>query len=364
MTISSEFKISAYQEALLGWYQVEKRDLPWRRSGDPYHVWISEVMLQQTQVVTVIPYFERFMARFPTIVDLANADQAEVLKMWEGLGYYARARNFQKAAQVVRDQYGGEIPRSYDDFRSLPGVGPYIAAAVQSIAFEEPYAVVDGNVKRVLARLFQMDAAVNDTTAHKHFAPVANQLLAEAEAGDYNQALMELGALICRPSSPDCSNCPVADFCSALQHNTVGDFPKRKVRQKTPEYQVVAAVIRNNGKMLIVRRPEDGLLGGLWEFPNGRYGADEAPQVACVRTIRETTGLAIRIDNYLTRVRHAFTHFKIVVDVYQCSLEDGMITLNGPTDYAWITASQFDDYAFPKSNHKFLPLLESDSARS
>ncbi len=360
MTMLKHINTIAYQNALLEWYRREKRDLPWRRSGNPYHIWISEVMLQQTQVVTVIPYFKRFMERFPTIVDLANADQEMVLKMWEGLGYYARARNFLKAARVVRDELGGQIPNQYDAFRELPGVGPYIAAAVQSIAFGHPYAVVDGNVKRVLARIFQMDAPVNDTSAHKHFAPVADQLLAKEDAGDYNQALMELGALICRPTSPDCANCPVNTYCQANQNDAVNEFPKRKARKKTPEHQLAVGVIYHEDKMLIVRRPEDGLLGGLWEFPGGRLAADEPAEVACVRQIREATGLTVSIDNYLTQVRHAFTHFKIVVDVFLCSLQDGHVNLNGPIDAAWITNKEFDDYAFPKSNHKFIPMLKVD----
>ncbi|MDY0311539.1 MAG: A/G-specific adenine glycosylase, partial [Desulfobacterales bacterium] len=254
--------------ALGRWYDTHRRDLPWRRTTDPYAIWVSEVMLQQTQVATVGSYYARWLERFPTVAHLAAADLQNVLKCWEGLGYYARARNFHRAAQILVRQLGGRVPDDPVAFRALPGVGDYIAAAVLSIAFGRPLAVVDGNVKRVLARFLKIDAPANAPTAHKMFAPVAAQWLDSRDPGRFNQAVMELGALICTPRQPRCEVCPIADGCRSLAEGCQADYPRRLPRRAVPEHRLLAAVVEKGGRLLIVQRPMDGLLGGLWEFPS------------------------------------------------------------------------------------------------
>ena len=342
---------------LLAWFDTHHRRLPWRDAATPYHVWVSEVMLQQTQVKTVIPYYERFLNRFPTLDALAQSDEQDVLKLWEGLGYYARIRNFHKASRIIMVSCQGEIPSDWESFRKLPGVGDYIASAVLSIAFDKGYAVVDGNVKRVLARLFQSDVSVNDSAAYKHYAKFSDTLLDRTSPGRFNQAMMEVGALICTPKHPRCESCPIESFCLCRQNGTVADYPKRLKKARTPEYHVAAGVVYHNDNVLITRRKPDGLLGGLWEFPGGKVQDGESAQEACLREIREETGLEIRIESYLTRVKHAYTHFKIVMDVFRCGYVSGKITLNAATDYRWIRIEEIENYPFPKANHKFMGLL-------
>jgi A/G-specific adenine glycosylase len=342
---------------LLAWFEVHQRRLPWRASKEPYHVWVSEVMLQQTQVKTVIPYYERFLNRFPTLEALAQADEQDVLKLWEGLGYYARIRNFHKASRIVMTSYQGEIPSDWESFRNLPGVGDYIASAVLSIAFDKEYAVIDGNVKRVLARLFQSDVWVNASASYRHYAEIADTLLDRTCPGRFNQAMMELGAILCTPKHPACERCPIEMFCLCHQNKTVPDYPKRIKKSPTPEYHIAAGVVYHHDKVLITRRKPDGLLGGLWEFPGGKVKDGESAQEACLREIREETGIEVNIESYLTRVKHAYTHFKIVMDVFRCSYVSGKIKLNAATDYRWIKIEEIEDYPFPKANHKFMALL-------
>ena len=358
--ISKTKDIKKFRNLLLPWYRENQRKLPWRESKDPYHIWISEVMLQQTQVVTATPYFHRFMEKFPTIAALAKADLQLVLKMWEGLGYYARARNFHKAANIVAEKYDGRIPGDYEDFRQLPGVGGYIAAAVQSIAFGHPYAVVDGNVKRVLSRLFEIEAPANDTSSLKIYQQVADELLARENAGDFNQAVMELGAMVCRPQQPDCSSCPLISCCAAFANSTQDKFPIKKPRKKVPEYHHVIGVIEKDGRLLITKRPENGLLGGFWEFPGGEVQKNDRLEDACLREIKSEVNLDVSISKYLTRVRHAYTHFKVIADVFICQYVSGEPALNEAVDYRWVDPDDIDSYPFPKINHKFIPFIKSN----
>jgi A/G-specific adenine glycosylase len=339
------------------WYQKNKRFLPWRKTSDPYLIWVSEVMLQQTQVNTVIPYYQKFIERLPNIQSLANADLQDVLKIWEGMGYYARARNLHKAAKCVLDTHGGFVPENWDEFRSLPGVGDYIASAVLSIAFGKPYPVVDGNVKRVLARLMTMDEPVNHTSSYKRFHEAAEELLDHDHPGMFNQAVMELGALICKPGKPDSDICPVKRFCLAFQSKQVASYPKTLLRPPTPLHYLAIGVIFKNGKTLIVRRPDNGLLGGLWEFPTGRIGLDESPESACIRMIKHQVNLKVLIQSKLTAVRHAYTHFKIKADVFVCADISGSVKLNGPVDFQWVRLEELKNYPFPKANNKFIPML-------
>ncbi len=350
-------EITLFRKDLLAWFETHSRQLPWRETEDPYCIWVSEVMLQQTQVKKVLEYYQQFVKRFPDVESLAGAALQDLLKTWEGLGYYARARNLHKAAQVVVGDLAGEIPADYAGFRKLPGVGDYIAAAVQSIAFNRPYAVVDGNVKRVLARLFLIDAPINQSASGQIFQEKADLLLDQTAPGIFNQAMMELGATVCRPQSPTCIVCPVNTACRAFQTVRQEDFPVRQKPKPLPEYYTVAGVIRKGDQILITQRKLEGLLGGLWEFPGGKIQVKETAEQACVRAIREETNLLVEPTEYLTRVKHAYTHFKIVMDVFHCNYQSGEIVLNEAVDYRWITADQIDQFPFPRSNHKFIPLL-------
>ena len=348
------------RKKLLAWYDKNRRDLPWRNTSDPYAIWVSEAMLQQTRVAAVVPYYSKFMRRFPDVRSLADADLETVLKTWEGMGYYARARNMHRAAGQIVERYRGELPSSFSELKTLPGVGDYIAAAVASIAFQKPRPVVDGNVKRVLARLFLLDTPANAPGAHDVFLREAENFLDENDPeshGTFNQAIMELGALVCAPRKPSCPNCPVSGHCRAFEQGVVSEFPKRNKKKEIPEYQVAAAVLRKNGKILITRRKPEGHLGGLWEFPGGKVRENETPEEACVREIKEEVDLEISVESFLTRIRHAYTHFKIAMDVFNCSFVSGKVRLNGPVDYRWVTAGELDQYPFPGADRKFMGLI-------
>ena len=315
-------------------------------------------MLQQTQVNTVLPYYKKFLKQFPNPEKLARADLQSVLKVWEGMGYYARARNIHRAAKVIRDQNGGKLPATWEEFRQLPGVGEYIAAAVLSIAFGQPYAVVDGNVKRVLVRLFRMDTPVNVARVIREFRNIADKLLDQTRPGLFNQAVMELGAIVCKPKNPLCPFCPLQDLCRSFRAGRVTEYPKKKRVPSKPEYPIAIGVVFRDNRVLITQRKPEGLLGGLWEFPGGKIREGESAEAACIREIKEEVNLRIDIDTYLTQVKHAYTHFKIIMEVFRCRSVSGRIKLNGPVAYRWIGLDDIDRYPFPKANHKFIPLLK------
>jgi len=356
-------EIQSLRQLLVSWYLANHRDLPWRKTTNPYHIWVSEVMLQQTQVNTVLPYYRRFLQRFANLERLARADLQDVLKVWEGLGYYARARNLHRAAGIVLNHHHGIVPDGWEDFRKLPGVGDYIAAAVLSIAFEKPYAVVDGNVKRVLARLFLMEEPVNKSTSIKIFKEAADRLPSSQDPGTFNQALMELGAMVCKPQHPLCSACPIQSMCLAYGTGRVGEYPKKLKRSPTPQFKIAVGVVFKNRCVLITRRKPEGLLGGLWEFPGGKIQNNEKAKDACIREIKEETNLSVGVDSHLGRIKHAYTHFKIVMDVFCCSYNSGRVKLSGPVDHRWIKLDELDDYPFPKANHKFFPELKQFAAK-
>jgi A/G-specific adenine glycosylase len=353
------FPQASFRQALFGWFAAHKRDLPWRTTRDPYLIWVSEVMLQQTQVVTVIPYFLRFVERYPDIRALSDAPLEDVLKSWERLGYYARARNLHRAARTIAGEMGGKIPGDYSFFRSLPGVGDYIASAVTSIAYGEPYAVVDGNVRRVLSRVFLVDAPANVSSSARVFKELAEELLDRSNPGDFNQAIMELGAMVCTPGKPACDRCPVSACCRAFAARLQTSYPVRAPRRKPPQHHIAVGVIRKDGRILITRRKESGLLGGLWEFPGGKVEKGEAPEDACKREIAEEVSLSVAVTGFITRVDHAYSHFRVAVDVFDCEYRAGEIKLSGPTDFRWILVDETDEYPFPAVNHKIFPYLKS-----
>ncbi len=348
----------AIHKNLLNWYRKHQRSLPWRTTSDPFAIWVSEVMLQQTQVKTVIPYYGRFLEAFPNPLALAKADQQEVLKLWEGLGYYARARNLHRAAQEIVAHHGGVLPGRYTVLKTLPGIGNYIAAAVSSIAFGEPRAVVDGNVKRVLSRFQMIDAPVNDPKAAKRFEERATAFLDRSDPGLFNQAMMELGALVCTPAHPQCTTCPMAPECRALMEKAVKQYPKRIKKGRIPEHHIVVGIIWKEDRVLITRRKPEGLLGGLWEFPGGKVLDDETPIKGCIREIKEEVNLTVKPEEHIARVHHAYTHFRIVMDVFRCTYVHGRVKLRGPVDFRWVRLREMDKYPFPGANRKFIPLIK------
>jgi len=356
-TLCDHNDCQAIRAALGTWYRKHRRRLPWRETHDPYRIWISEVMLQQTQVKTVIPYYQRFMAAFPDITRLADADSQTVLKRWEGLGYYRRAHHLLDAARIIVREHGGRLPARREAFRALPGVGDYIANAVMSIAFDQPWAVVDGNVKRVLARLFRLDDPVNRSSTHPGFQVIANRLLNRTDASVHNQALMELGALICTPRNPTCGPCPLAALCRSNQEGVVEHYPVRVKKAAVPEHAMVAGVVYKRGKMLLVRRPDEGFLGGLWEFPGGRLRTTQSAPEACRRAVLDRVGLKVAVGEPITRLKHAYTHFRISLEVFTCRWESGRVHLDGPMAFRWVPHQALQQFPLPGAMKKVLPHL-------
>lgn len=346
-----------FSKALLAWYRRVARDLPWRRTKDPYAVWLAEVMLQQTRVDQGAPYYERFLQAFPSVEALAAASDDEVLKQWEGLGYYARARNLHACARCVATDYGGRFPRTAESLRALPGIGPYTAAAVAAIAFNEPVAVVDGNVIRVLARLFDIEAPVQDAGVKKLLAALAAALVSPRSPGDHNQAMMELGACVCTPRSPDCAGCPVAKWCAARVASVQDARPVRRPKKPTPLHEVVTGVIRRDGRYLLGKRPAEGLLGGLWEFPGGKVQPGETHAEALRRELREELGVEATPGKLIAAVSHAYTHFRVRLHVYACTIASGEPEARVHAELRWVSRADFDQYAFPTANRKFLDLV-------
>jgi A/G-specific adenine glycosylase len=347
---------------LLAWMRLARRDLPWRRNRTPYAVWISEVMLQQTQVATVIPYFERWLDRFPDIPALASAPLDDVLKMWEGLGYYARARNLQRAAQAMVERHGGSVPSDRAALLALPGIGRYTAGAILSMAFGRPEPILDGNVRRVLCRLYDVPGDPRAPEVEARLWQLSAELVQAApdiQAGDFNEALIELGALICTPAQPDCPNCPVQQYCLAFQLGTTDVRPAKLTRPSTPYHDVVAAVVANAaGNVLIVQRPPPGLLGGLWGFPGGVVAPDEELADAVTRTVEEQTGVTVQARAAVCTVKHAYTHFRITLHAFTAELEAGEAQPLTCAQLRWVSIEELDDYAFPVTDRKVAQALD------
>jgi A/G-specific adenine glycosylase len=342
---------------LLDWYEKKKRNLPWRHTRDIYAIWISETMLQQTQVNTVIPYYIRFMSVFPDIRSLAKSSEHEVLKLWQGLGYYSRARHLFQAAQLVQSKYCGVIPDQVNEFSKLPGVGPYITAAVLSVSRGLPLPAVDGNVMRVFTRLKALDMDIRNRATRNHISLELKKIITRKNPGIFNQAFMELGAIICTPHHPRCPTCPLAEECRAYYQDQVDVYPLKSEKPVIPVYQVAVAVIVKHGRFYIQKRPSRGHLGGMWEFPGGKVKPDETDEQALLRECREELGIKINIDKKLTTIKHAYTHFKIVLGFFLANMPDGE-TIHTHTPHEWITVQQIQEYPFPAANHKFFPMLE------
>ena len=331
--------LESMRKSLLSWYDGHARDLPWRREGDPYRVWLSEVMLQQTQVETVIPYYARFLEAYPTLAALAAAGEQEVLKLWEGLGYYARARRFLAAVQEVQARHGGQVPSDPGTFRSLSGVGPYTAAAVLSIAYGIPLAAVDGNVSRVVSRVFCLEGDPRKAPGKKGIRCRADDMLDPRRPGDFNQALMDLGASLCTPRNPSCGDCPLEPFCLAHKRGRVHAIPPRKRQKSRPLEEVTVAVVIRGKRCLVRKRPRGGLLGGLWEF------ATIAPGVLCAEQVS--------LGEQLGVLDHSFSHLRWRVSVYWSDI------VGAPPQcppWRWVTGAELVLLPFPAV---YRPVIEA-----
>ncbi len=352
---SSDYELA---RRLLDWYAQNARRLPWRGSPDPYPVWVSEIMLQQTRVETVIDYFERWMERFPSLEALAQASEQDVLRLWEGLGYYSRARHLHQAAQLVMEKYNGRLPASRIELENLPGVGAYTAAAVASIAFGQDEATLDGNIRRVLSRLFAMRLPARSPEGEKQLWQLARQHLPPGRAGDYNQALMDLGATVCTPQKPACLVCPLSEMCQARAKGLQEALPVLERAQSVPHYIVTAAVVLRDGKVLIARRPSQGLLGGLWEFPGGKLESGESLAEGLRREIREELNAGIRVNEPFGVFKHAFTHFKITLHAFLCELEEGEPEAVEASEIKWVNIDDLTNYPMGKVDRQISHRLE------
>jgi len=356
------FAVLELRTSLLAWYSRSGRNLPWRQTRDPYTIWVSEIMLQQTQVKTVLPYFDRWMSQFLTVQVLAAADLQQVLKAWEGLGYYARARNLHQAAQVVVQQHNGTFPTELDAVLALPGIGRTTAGGILSAAFNQPLAILDGNVKRVLARLIALD--VQPVKALPRLWTLSQELVDPNNGRDFNQAFMDLGATVCTTHNPACLVCPWRGDCQAYNLDIQSQIPMSETRAPVPHKQIGVAVIWNDrGQILIDRRKPDGLLGGLWEFPGGKVEGEETIAACIQREIQEELGIEITVGTLLIVVAHTYSHFRVTLNVHNCQHLSGEPQAIECDEIRWVTLGELDQFPFPKANLQIIEALRQSDAQ-
>lgn len=351
----------AVADRLLAWPGRGERPFPWRRNRDPYVVWISETMLQQTQIATVIPYLERWLERFPTVEALAAASLDEVLKAWEGLGYYARARNLHRAARLIVEEHGGRIPGQRDALLALPGIGPYTAGAILSLAFGQDEPVVDGNVRRVLCRVFGVEEDPRRPRVERRLWDLARALIVPGRAREINEALMDLGRETCTPRAPRCHRCPLADVCVAHREGREEALPVRARRRNVPHYTVTAGVIWNDkGQILLAQRPLDGMLGGLWEFPGGKVEPGETLEACLRRELQEELAIEVEVREPVGVVEHAYSHFRITLHAFHCRHVAGEPRAVAVADWRWVQPEEIRHYPLSRADMKILELLEAE----
>ncbi|WP_404333081.1 A/G-specific adenine glycosylase [Mesobacillus maritimus] len=345
--------IESFQTDLIDWFEMEMRDLPWRKDQDPYKVWVSEIMLQQTRVDTVIPYFTRFLEKFPSIEVLAKADEDQVLKAWEGLGYYSRVRNLQSAVKEVHEKYAGQVPDDPNEIASLKGVGPYTAGAILSIAYGKPEPAVDGNVMRVLSRILLIWDDIAKPSTRKIFETAVRGLISHEKPSYFNQALMELGALICTPTSPSCLLCPVRDHCQAFEAGVQNELPVKTKKKKQRLVEMVVAVVKDKqNRILIRKRPESGLLANLWEFPSAEIVLGyRSEKEQFVDHFHETYQVNLSLGDMVGRIEHVFSHLIWNIHVFKGELHGDI--QEGP-GLKLVKAEELEEYAFPVSHQKII----------
>jgi len=353
---------------LLRWYDEHARDLPWRRSRDPYAIWISEAMLQQTRVETVIPYWERFLERFPTVESLADASLDEIYAIWTGLGYYSRARNLKAAAETIVADHGGVLPETAEELRALRGIGRYTAGAVASIAFDREEPLIDGNVIRVFTRWLGIREDSGRPQVVERLWTLAGELVRGPRPGDLNQALMELGATVCTPRAPRCPACPIRRPCDARARGDAETLPRKRPRAKQTPLRAVAAWIERGGKVLAVRRPERGLMAGLWELPGAEIAEDEQGKDRLTGLLEACIGLRIRDPESVGSIEHVFTHRRLRLEIFRArALPGARVRLADFEAHRWVEPRRFLELAHAGSTRKALTLLgvtQESSARA
>ncbi|MBK8914690.1 MAG: A/G-specific adenine glycosylase [Phycisphaerales bacterium] len=357
-----ERELQSLRRSLLRWFDCSKRDLPWRRTRDPYRIWLSECMLQQTRVETVIPYYQRFLAAFPTATALADASLQRVLKLWAGLGYYARARNLHRAAQIIATQHAGHVPESAAALAELPGVGRYTAAAVASIAFGEPVAAVDGNIQRVLARLLAVTAPIDAAATRTRLWSLAETLLDRKRPGAFNEALMELGATLCTPTAPRCHECPLAKWCVAHRSGRTADLPVKARRSAPTTLRIEAIAIRRDARLLLLQRPPSGLYGGMWELPSLATDSHAgegttAPRLSAFAS--DHHGITIETPRCVGTVTHVLTHRRMLVRVWIAGFRSGRARRGSHAAARWISRPGRADLPIAVLDRRTLELAES-----
>ena len=341
-------------QILMDWYRNNQRDLPWRRTNDPYAIWLSEVILQQTRVEQGMPYWLRFMENFPTVTDLANADEREVLRLWQGLGYYSRARNLHAAAKVVRDEYNGNFPNQYEQIRALKGIGDYTAAAISSFAFNLPHAVVDGNVYRFLSRIFAINTPIDSTNGKKEFFVLANELLDKSNPGTFNQSLMEFGAMQCKPSNPDCSVCPFNQYCQSFATNTVSEYPVKSKKTKTRNRYFDFIILSDEKNTILQKREGKDIWQGLYQFPLIESATKNKNKLDLSKS---------EVANYLNTnshkmvkssaiVKHVLSHQVIFAKFWWINMES--VSIAKDANMIKVPWSQLGDYGMPQLIVKYL----------
>lgn len=350
---------STLPEALLQWFAENGRLLPWRRTYLPYHIWISEIMLQQTQMDRVVVYFNRWLDRFPDIASLAEAEEQEVLRLWEGLGYYSRAKNLLKTAGLLCRRHGGALPEDHAALLQLPGIGRYTAGAIMSLAFNRNHPLVDANVERLFARLFNLAAPTKEKHTHAFIWHKAAELIPHGKARFFNQALMELGALVCLPRSPRCDACPICDHCAAFTQGVVNERPVTGMRREIIPITMTSGVLRHQGKLFIQKRLADDVWPNLWEFPGGLVEEGETPEQALAREYLEETGFVIHGLEKIVTLRHSFTRYRVTLHCYHCRLQGNGTepVLHAAQEYRWVKVDELEEFAFPAPQRRLINRL-------
>lgn len=348
-----EININAFQNDLINWFQSEQRELPWRENQDPYRVWVSEIMLQQTKVDTVIPYFLNFMTKFPTISDLAVAEEQEVLKAWEGLGYYSRARNLQHAVREVATIYNGKVPSDPKQLADLKGIGPYTKGAILSIAYDIPEPAVDGNVMRVLSRILRIEEDIAKPKSRRLFERVVNEVISKENPSSFNQGLMELGALVCTPKSPSCLLCPVQSHCKAFHDGVETQLPIKSKAKKQKRMAYYAFAISNKqGEYVIEQRPETGLLASMWQFP--MVLKEDVDEEHITTWLEQRYGVTVTVDKRLKPIKHIFSHIIWEMEVIQLYVATNEMELKGAR---FVNINKLEQYPFPVPHQKLVEQL-------